>query len=343
MIKFKLSFLLVYLLINSTIIYGQSETKKIESLIDSFLKIVEKNPDSAYTYIEKATILSQRKKDEFLLSRCVYNKGYYHYLLKDFSTAEPFFYKAITIAKKANNQKIITLSYNQLGRIDLERGNYNSSLKKLLYALSIAEKNQLTKNQSYILINLGNLYENQTDTLKTIEYYQKGVEADQQNPDAWLGLAICFNHLKEHQKAYVAINTALNLDSEDVDLYYAKSEIEESLGDIESAVESMRIAMELDGDDIELKLDYLEMLRRNFELIEVLKTVEFFLEEHKNEKLLYFKVAVLLEMNKFATAYHLFERALANDYDNHTLLFSFFNEAKNDQNILELIDLYKKS
>ncbi|MEY5041685.1 MAG: hypothetical protein RLZZ414_1233, partial [Bacteroidota bacterium] len=85
------------------------------------------------------------------------------------------------------------------------------------------------------------------------------------------------------------------------------------------------------------------MLRRNFELIEVLKTVEFFLEEHKNEKLLYFKVAVLLEMNKFATAYHLFERALANDYDNHTLLFSFFNEAKNDQNILELIDLYKKS
>jgi hypothetical protein len=48
-------------------------------------------------------------------------------------------------------------------------------------------------------------------------------------------------------------------------------------------------------------------------------------------------------MNKFATAYHLFERALANDYDNHTLLFSFFNEAKNDQNILELIDLYKKS
>ena len=69
-----------------------------------------------------------------------------------------------------------------------------------------------------------------------------------------------------------------------------------------------------------------------------LKTVEYFLEEHKNEKLLYFKVAVLLEMNKFATAYHLFERALVNDYENHTMLFSFFNEAKNDQNILELID-----
>jgi tetratricopeptide (TPR) repeat protein len=217
------------------------------------------------------------------------------------------------------------------------QGKYEEAIETFKESFKYEEANTISYCQ------LGECFEKIQDYTTAIEYYQKGVEADQQNPDAWLGLAICFNHLKEHQKAYVAINTALNLDSEDVDLYYAKSEIEESLGDIESAVESMRIAMELDGDDIELKLDYLEMLRRNFELIEVLKTVEFFLEEHKNEKLLYFKVAVLLEMNKFATAYHLFERALANDYDNHTLLFSFFNEAKNDQNILELIDLYKKS
>ncbi len=181
MIKSKLIVLLVYLIITPITISGQSAEKKIESLIDNFSKTIEKKPDSALFYIKKAALESKKINNNFLLSRCIYNEGYYHYINQNPAKASALFYQAIPIAKKSNNFKIITLAYNQLGVIEMERGNFSNSLKKLLFALSIAEKNQLAKNQSYILINLGNLFESQADTVKTIEYYEKSLDVALKN------------------------------------------------------------------------------------------------------------------------------------------------------------------
>lgn len=181
MIKSKLIVLLVYLIITPITISGQSAEKKIESLIDNFSKTIEKKPDSALFYIKKAALESKKINNNFLLSRCIYNEGYYHYINQNPAKANALFYQAIPIAKKSNNFKIITLAYNQLGVIEMERGNFSNSLKKLLFALSIAEKNQLAKNQSYILINLGNLFESQADTVKTIEYYEKSLDVALKN------------------------------------------------------------------------------------------------------------------------------------------------------------------
>lgn len=181
MIKFKLSLLLVYALINSTVIYSQQGNSKIESLIDKFLQNVEENPKSAYPYIIKATEECKKVNNSFLLSQCLYDQGYYHYLCKDDGAAQSYIYKSIPIAKQSKNYKTISQAYNLLGLIEMEKGNFSNSLKKFLFALSVAEKNSLSKNKSYILINLGNLYETQADTLKTLEYYQKSLDVALKN------------------------------------------------------------------------------------------------------------------------------------------------------------------
>lgn len=212
---------------------------------------------------------------------------------------------------------------------------YDKAIETYFEAFEFEEPN------STAYAHIGECYEKKLDFDRALEYYTKAIDLSKNNEDAWLGIAICLSHKESHLEALNAINKAIALDENEVDFYYTKAEILEHLKDIENAGKCLERSIELDGSDLDLKLDYLEFLKRHYEIQEVLHTVELFLEENKNEKLLYYKVAVLLEMKKFALAYHLFERALANDFSIHQLIFKFHEPAIKDQNILELIDLYR--
>lgn len=160
---------------------GQQNKQKVEKLLDHFTETVASKPDSALYYIRQATANCQKIHDSFLMSRCVFNHGYHYYLQNETAKAEKYFYQSMAWAKAGKNYKILSMSYNQIGLILTDRGNYNESLKNYLRAIDIANKHKLYKNKCATLINIGSLYEYQKDTVKALQCYLDAGKLAQQN------------------------------------------------------------------------------------------------------------------------------------------------------------------
>lgn len=177
---------------------------------------------------------------------------------------------------------------------------------------------------------------------EAMDYYKQALMKNEDYGEAWLGLAICMDAQGKLNEAYAAIGKAIELDDEDPDYWYTSSEIEEKLGYIDESIASMKKAISLDDTDANLFLDYLLLLNRQLDV----KLVEDALEDgverfSNNADILFFKAALRLKRGKFQSAYESFELALNIDFSKHIKVFELYPDSKSDQNILELIDLYR--
>jgi tetratricopeptide (TPR) repeat protein len=171
---------------------------------------------------------------------------------------------------------------------------------------------------------------------------KKAISENENYPEAWLGVAICQDGLKLSNEAYASITKAIELDKQNPDLWYTASEIEERLGYIDDSLVSMKKAVELDHSDLALALDYLLLLDRHFSSCLVGDALAEIIDKFSSSSvLLYFKTAFLLKQGKYQQAYQCFELALTMDYHSHEKLFVYYPKAKDNQNLLELIDLYR--
>lgn len=167
----KLFLILLFFCFNSFFTYGQSKEEAVERLISDFARTLETKPDSALYYINKAIHNSKKLNNKFMLSRSLYNKGYFFYINNNTGKAKQFFFESIIPAKESLNYKILSMSYNQIGLIYMNNSEYNNSLKMFLNSLKVTKKHNLSQKEFDVLNNLGLLYENQGDTLKAFESY----------------------------------------------------------------------------------------------------------------------------------------------------------------------------
>lgn len=171
----------VLFLLLSTLYYSQNRDEVIDLWIDHFSKTAQSKPDSAFYYISQARLLSERKKNDYYIARCIYNYGWYYYLRHDFKKSRFYILQSIPYAKKSHNYKIISKAYNQLGVINKESEKPNEALRLFLYSLQISEKYKLDDLQSGTLSNIGLLYSQQKDTLAALSYYKKAEKLALQN------------------------------------------------------------------------------------------------------------------------------------------------------------------
>lgn len=215
-------------------------------------------------------------------------------------------------------------------------GDFNASIEVYKESFEYEEPTFIT--YSYV----GECYERLKDFEKALMFYKKAIAQNEDYAEAWLGVAICQDGLSRPNEAYASIIHALELDNEDPDFWYAASEIEEKLGYVEDSITSMRKAVKLDSTDLALNMDYLLLLDRhvnpsivNDALIEAIDKFS------SNAALLYFKTAFLLKQGKYQQAYQCFELALTMDFKSHEKVFTYYPNSKTNQNLLELIDLYR--
>jgi two-component system, NarL family, sensor kinase len=186
--------ILLLTLFLTSFLYGQNQQKVIESTIDDFARTVHTQPDSAFFYITKARLESVKIKDDFLLSRCLFNLGFFYNSQNDLAKAESYFAQSIPVAKKANNYNVQVKAYKQLGFIAMNKGDYINALKKLLLALDISKKNNLPENTCDVLLDLGSLYDLQKDAIKALDYYQQSEKVALEN-DYSNGLLSSYNNI----------------------------------------------------------------------------------------------------------------------------------------------------
>lgn len=172
---------LIAILLFSNLALAQKPNKTIDTLIEKFENTLDSQPDSAIIYISKAKRVCEKTSNNYLLARCYYKLGYFYYTINDVEKSKIYLNRALIVSRKAKNFKSLAASYNQLGVIDMEKSDFNTSLKKLLISKKIAEEKNLPVNQCSALINLANLYELQKDTIKAMNYYIESIDISKKN------------------------------------------------------------------------------------------------------------------------------------------------------------------
>ncbi len=156
-------------------LYAQSMSKQIEREIDLFALNIDSKPEVAFYHIDKAYKQSVALQQDSLIARSLYNLGYYYYLQNNRYLSKVNCNQAIAYSRKIKYYKILASSYNQLGMLAADMDKFDQSLKYYLSSLEIVDVGKLPELKSKVLLNLGNLYMFQKDTLKGLEYYEQNI------------------------------------------------------------------------------------------------------------------------------------------------------------------------
>lgn len=167
--------LIAFFAVSSSMLYAQSMSKQIEREIDLFALNIDSKPEVAFYHIDKAYKQSVALQQDSLIARSLYNLGYYYYLQNNRYLSKVNCNQAIAYSRKIKYYKILASSYNQLGMLAADMDKFDESLKYYLISLKIADVGKLPEIKSKILLNLGNLYLFQKDTLKGLEYYEQNI------------------------------------------------------------------------------------------------------------------------------------------------------------------------
>lgn len=167
-----MKYFILFCLLSSIFFMGQKKDPEIEKMLIKYRSNLNENLDSSIYYINKIKIISEKKGDDFYLSKGYYGLGYCFYQKGDTKKAQNYIYASIPIATKSNNFQTLALAYNQLGLIKNNESNYTVAIQLFLKSLKISEKNGLNE-KSITLKNLGNLFLSQNDTVQAIKYYKE--------------------------------------------------------------------------------------------------------------------------------------------------------------------------
>jgi signal transduction histidine kinase len=136
-------------------------------------------PDSAFIYYFKAEKIYVQLNDIYNLARARLNKALLQFNESDFTGSEISVFKALRVIKGEKANDIEFESYNLLGSIYNELGEYNKAIEFHKKALaSIDDKTTPIEFQSRAtsLNNLGLVYQNFDQHKQAIPYFQKGLE-----------------------------------------------------------------------------------------------------------------------------------------------------------------------
>lgn len=167
-----MKYFILFCLFSSILLMAQKKDPEIEELLTKYRSNLNENLDSSMYYINKVKIVSEKKDNQFYLSKGYYGIGYCFYKKGEIQKAQKYIYAAIPIALKSDNFQTLALAYNQLGLIKNNDSDYQTAIKLFLKSLKISEKNGLSE-KSFALKNLGNLFLSQNDTVQAIKYYQE--------------------------------------------------------------------------------------------------------------------------------------------------------------------------
>ena len=166
---------------------NNQSTKDIDELLQQIETIMANGNDSIDTRVFKATEL-YKKADEWAAATA-YDKKKYSHLLYDFAQflykyglykdAEQVFLRQIAIAEKlyGKEHEDTATSYNNIGLVYDEKGDYDKALEYYFKALTIREKVLGTEHPDTATSynNIGWVYYAQGDYRKALEYYQNAL------------------------------------------------------------------------------------------------------------------------------------------------------------------------
>ncbi|MBX7095725.1 MAG: tetratricopeptide repeat protein [Flavobacteriales bacterium] len=191
---------------------------------------------------------------------------------------------------------------------------------------------------------IGECFEKLEMPEEAFENFLKATEIDEDLADGWLGMGIALSMMEKHKEAIPYLEKAKALEDKSSDTWYILGEVLDKANDISGSQQSFLKALELDGDNPELIMDYTDFLKRRFSLQEALEEMDkHILRFPQQAELLYRQSVYLLESGKKAQAMEMLAEALSLNFEEHEELFDYLPELKNNNDIVELIEHYRNS
>ena len=227
-------------------------------------------------------------------------------------------------------------AYFNKASVYANEGDYKNALDHFIECSHHEGSNPLT----YCFI--GECFEKLADYNMALHYYDKVLEIDENWSDAWMGKAAVFVLMNEDKKALPAIQKAIELIPENAEYWNFAAKLYARLKKDEDAVLAFEKLLDIDAENIDVWLDYASYFDN---LGETTNAVEIMMEglsfHGENAIFNYRMTALLLKSGNEPEALIFLGEALLGDYDAQHLLFDYFKEAINNNNVNQLIQIFK--
>lgn len=212
------------------------EILDFESMESSVRILIEKIEEYKKTdrqlVIKTATELIEYAKEQNrndLLGYALFSKAYALYELDEITKAFIIFEQGIQPLKESGQWNLVARSYCAMGIICNNQGNAPMALDYYLKGLSLCEEYDIVSSRASIDCNIGILYLWYHDLENAKLYFQRSID--------------CVERIKKDQGDYEPTFPYSTIAA----MYYNKANVEFLLGNIESAVENIRITKDLNS------------------------------------------------------------------------------------------------
>ena len=215
----------VNIILEKTINTGDtiSQTKAYTYLGDYY--VVQAISDSAFIYYSKAEKAYLNRNDSYNLAKTRLNKAFLQFNEGDFLGSEIMVFNALRAIKGQKANDIVYDSYNLLGLIHNELGDYERAIdynSKALAGIDNKTMESVFQSRATSLNNMGYVYQNMNQHYKALGYFKEGLKQENLKTDKPFVYAMLIDNL-----AYSKFKTR---DFEDLpELFYKSLKIRDSL------------------------------------------------------------------------------------------------------------------
>jgi len=218
-----------------------------------------------------------------------------------------------------------------------ELGQYKEAIITYKEVFNYEEHDALT----YYYI--GECYEQLENYEKAMIYFVKAAKQEPKLADAWVGIGMILDIQNKPIEGIHYIKKGIDLDAGNADYYYILADVQRKNGFTDEAEINYNKVLELNPENEEIYLDFSALYYEQGEIETALEIIcEGIEKQSKNALNIYRIVFYLIENGNEKEAYSLFEMGLNMDFEKHTSLFEFVPELKNNDRLIELIEMYKK-
>ncbi|MFP9116049.1 tetratricopeptide repeat protein [Flavobacterium sp. RHBU_3] len=202
---------------------------------------------------------------------------------------------------------------------------------------------ELDDPTSFALLRVGKCYERLGNKEKALKYYLKTVHEDPLLDKAWIAITDFYLRLKNYQKALYYVNKAIGIDNENKVYWKRYATINTALKFYEEAEEGYRKAVEFGDYQLDTWLFWIDTLHSLGENDSAIETLNQAAEYHADEYEIEYRLAGLyLQQSQTDKGIYHLNNGLKLNYRHHTLLEEYFPDVFYLQVVQDEMKKYRK-
>jgi len=186
-------------------------------------------------------------------------------------------------------------------------------------------------------------YEKIGDNDNALKYYREALQIDEEYSGAWYGIGMMLLADKCYVESLLFIYKALLIDGDNVDYWFALTQICEDIKFFEGAKLAYLTILELDPFNDLALLSYTDLIWEEEKCDEAINLLtDFYNEKDADNALINYQLAIYLYLTdeKTQALFHL-DKALMLDFEGHHDFLKIFPQATKHKDINELIEKHK--